>query len=59
MKAPWDSPNVLFPPPLPTFLEMHYAASIAKAMKGGGDDYELDAENEDEDTCELEDTFAN
>lgn len=50
---------MLFPPPLPTFLEMHYAASIAKAMKGGGDDYELDADNEDEDTCELEDTFAN
>jgi hypothetical protein len=41
VKAPWNSPNALYPSPLPTFLEMHYAASIAKAMKGGADDDEL------------------
>jgi hypothetical protein len=37
---------VLYPPPLPAFFEMHFFTSIAKAMKGSGDDYELD-DNED------------
>jgi hypothetical protein len=49
VKAPWDSPYVLYPPPFPAFLEMHYCIFIAKAMKGSGDDYELD---DDDDDCE-------
>jgi hypothetical protein len=52
VKAPWDSPDVLYPPPLPVFLEMHYFTSIAKAMKGGGDDYELDDDQDDEELSE-------
>jgi len=47
VKAPWDSPYVLYPPPLSAFLEMHYYTSIAKAMKGSEDDYELDDDHED------------
>ena len=55
MKAPWDSPNVFYPPPLPAFLEMHYITSIAKAMKGSGDDCELDDDDDDyEELSELE-----
>jgi len=48
VKAPWDSPNVLYPPPLPTFLEMHYITSIANAMQGSEDDYELDVDDDDD-----------
>ncbi|KIM81728.1 hypothetical protein PILCRDRAFT_37892, partial [Piloderma croceum F 1598] len=42
VKAPWESPDVLYPPPHPSFLEMHYFTSIAKAMKGDAGNYELD-----------------
>lgn len=49
MKAPWESPDVLYPPPHPSFLEMHYFTSIAKAMKGGAGDYELDDDDDDYD----------
>jgi hypothetical protein len=52
VKAPWDSLYVLYPPPLPAFLEMHYCTSIAKAMEGSGDDHELD-DDDDEDCEEL------
>ena len=52
MKAPWASRHVLYPPPLPAFLEMHYITSIAK---GSGDDYELDDDDDDyEELSELE-----
>lgn len=57
VKAPWDSLDVLYPPPLPTFLGMHYSTSIANAMKAsGGDlDYDLDVDDEDyEDFSEPE-----
>ncbi|KAF8812306.1 hypothetical protein BYT27DRAFT_7207720 [Phlegmacium glaucopus] len=55
VKAPWDSPYVLYPPPLPAFLEMHYFTSIAKAMEGSGDNCELDDDDEDyEELSELE-----
>jgi len=34
---------------------MHYITSIAKAMKGSGDDYELDDDDDDyEELSELE-----
>ena len=49
--APWDSPDVLYPPPLPAFLEMHYLTSIANAMKGSrelDDDDELDVDDDDD-----------
>jgi hypothetical protein len=52
VEAPWDSPDVLYPPPLPAFLQMHYFTSIAKAMKGSGDDYELDDDEDDEELSE-------
>ena len=52
MKAPWDTPDVLYPPPLPAFLQMHYFTSISKAMKGSGDDYELDDDEDDEELSE-------
>ena len=48
MKVPWESPDVLYPPPHPSFLGMHYFTSIAKAMKGGAGDYELDDDDDDE-----------
>lgn len=55
VKAPWDGSNILFPPPLPAFLEIHYFLSIAKAMKGGGGDYELDGDGDDyQELCEPE-----
>jgi len=47
VKAPWDSPYVLYPPPLPAFFEMHYFTSIANAMEGSGDDCKLDDDDED------------
>lgn len=54
MKAPWQHEHVLYPPPLPAFLEMHYWSSISKAMKGSGDDCELDDDDEDfEELSEL------
>jgi hypothetical protein len=53
VKAPWDHQDVLYPPPHPAFLEMHYFSSISRAMKGGGDDCELD--DGDEDYEELSD----
>ena len=43
--APWDRQNMFYPPPHPTFLEMHHFSSISKAMKGNGEeseDYEVD-----------------
>ena len=54
VKAPWDTPDVLYPPPHPVFLQMHYFTSIAKAMnmKGDGDDYELDDDEDDEELSE-------
>ena len=55
MKVPWDSPNVLYPPPHPSFLHMHYFTSIANAMKGGGDDYELDVDDDDDDDNDDDD----
>ncbi|KIL60201.1 hypothetical protein M378DRAFT_14286 [Amanita muscaria Koide BX008] len=55
VKAPWDSLDVLYPPPLPTFLGMHYTTSIADAMKACESDYELDVDDEDyKDFSELE-----
>ncbi|KIM72616.1 hypothetical protein PILCRDRAFT_15965 [Piloderma croceum F 1598] len=36
VKAPWDRRDVLYPPPHPVFLEMHYFTSISKAMEGSG-----------------------
>lgn len=55
MKAPWDYPNVLYPPPLPAFLQIHYITSIAMAMEGNGKDYELDDDDDDyEELFELE-----
>jgi len=55
VKAPWDSPCVLYPPPLPGFLQMHFFTSIAKAMTGSGDDRELDDDDDDyEELSELE-----
>jgi len=48
VKAPWDSPNVLYPPPHPDFLKLHYVTSIANAMKGSGGDYELDVDDDDD-----------
>ena len=48
MKAPWKSPDVLYPPPHPSFLEMHYFTSIVKALKGGTGDYEHDDDDEEE-----------
>ena len=47
MKAPWECQDELYPPPHPTFLELHYLTSISKAMKGSGEDYELDDDDED------------
>ena len=47
MKAPWDGQGLLLPPPSHEFLHMHYSTSITKAMKGNGDDYELDDDDED------------
>jgi hypothetical protein len=46
VNAPWDRPDLLYPPPLPAFLEMHYFTSIAKAMKGSADDYEPDDDDD-------------
>ena len=56
VKAPWDSPDALFPPPHPLFLNMHYSTSIAKAMKARGDDDELDDDEDYEgpDSFEVE-----
>ena len=47
MKAPWARPDDLYPPPLPHFLRLHYSTSIAKAMQGSGDDYQLDDDDDD------------
>ena len=47
MKAPWDRQDVLYPPPHPAFLKLHYFTSISKAMKGSGDACELDDDDED------------
>jgi len=52
VKAPWERKDVLYPPPHPAFLEMHYFTSIVRAMKGSGDDCELD-DDDDEDYEEL------
>jgi hypothetical protein len=54
VKAPWDRQDVLYPPPHPAFLEMHYLTSISRAMKGSGDDCELDDDDDDyEELSEL------
>jgi hypothetical protein len=53
VKAPWDGQDVLYPPPHSEFLETHYSTSISRAMKGDGDDRELD--DDDDDYEELED----
>jgi hypothetical protein len=37
---------VLYPPPHPAFLKLHYFTSISKAMKGSGDVCELDDDDE-------------
>jgi len=47
VKAPWKCQDELYPPPHPTFLKLHYSTSIAKHMKGNGDDYELDDDDDD------------
>lgn len=54
MKAPWDHPDVLYPPPHAVFLEMHYHTSIAMAMKANGDDYEPDGDDDYEKLSEPE-----
>jgi hypothetical protein len=55
VKAPWDRQDVLFPPPHPAFLELHYFTSISRNMKGSGDNEELDNDDEDyEELSELE-----
>ncbi|KIL63927.1 hypothetical protein M378DRAFT_163885 [Amanita muscaria Koide BX008] len=54
VKAPWERPDVFYPPPLPTFLGKHFAASVANAMNASGDDYELDVDYEDYEDSELE-----
>jgi hypothetical protein len=55
VKAPWDTPDVKYPPPLPALLEMHYQTSIAKAMEANGGDYELyDDDYDDEELSEPE-----
>jgi hypothetical protein len=46
VKAPWVNEDVLFPPPHPSFLEIHYFTSITKAMKGDAGDYDLDEDDE-------------
>ena len=46
--SPWDYQDKLDPPPLPTFLKLHYFTSISSAMKGSEDNCELD-DNDDED----------
>ena len=48
VKAPWDNPDVFYPPPLPPFLGMHYITAIANAMKAGGVDHEMEFGNEDD-----------
>jgi len=59
VKAPWDRQDLLHPPPHPAFLEMHYFTSISKAMKGGGDDCELDDDDEDyEELSEIEGDYV-
>jgi hypothetical protein len=52
VKAPWKSPDVLYPPPHPSFLEMHYFTSIVKALKGGTGDYEHDDDDDEEELSE-------
>ena len=52
MKAPWDCGYVLYPPPHSAVLGVHYATSISNAMKGNGDDYELDDDDGDDDDYE-------
>jgi hypothetical protein len=52
VKAPWERRDVLFPPPHPAFLEMHYFTSIARAMEGSGYDCEPD-DDDDEDYEEF------
>jgi len=47
VKAPWDHQDVAYPPPHPTFLEMHYFSLISKAMKGSAEDNEVDDEDKD------------
>jgi hypothetical protein len=47
VKAPWERQDVLYPPPHPNLLRLHYSTSIPKAMKGSGDDYDLDDDDED------------
>ena len=47
MKAPWNGQGLLLPPPSYEFLHMHYSTSITMAMKGNGDHYELDDNDED------------
>ncbi|KIM81053.1 hypothetical protein PILCRDRAFT_9089 [Piloderma croceum F 1598] len=53
VKAPWDLQDVLYPPLHPAFLEIHYFTSISRAMKGSGDNCELDDDDEEE-LSELE-----
>ncbi|KAF5386188.1 hypothetical protein D9615_002388 [Tricholomella constricta] len=48
VKAPWNGADILFPPPHSSFLEMHYVTSIANSMKGGGIDYRLEDDEDDE-----------
>jgi hypothetical protein len=38
---------VFYPPPHPSFLELHYFTSISRAMEGSKDNYELDDDDED------------
>ena len=54
MKAPWDRQDLLYPPPHPAFLEMHYFTSISKAMKGSEDNCELDDDDDYEELSEIE-----
>jgi hypothetical protein len=52
--APWDTPDALYPPPHPAFLERHYFASIAKAMKDDDEDDEEVSEPGDIQNNEVE-----
>ena len=38
---------MLYPPPHPTFLEMHYCTSISRAMEASGDNREPDDDDDD------------
>jgi hypothetical protein len=54
VKAPWDCQDLLYPPPHPAFLEMHYFTSISKAIKGSRDDHKLDDDNDGDDDDDEE-----